>query len=104
MRSPSFSRREMVHSMNTSIPSCTACCWSVRIISRPVRSPTGGRRAEGGAAAALRHHRMRLAEQRLADEGGARPLGGGLNGGTQPGASRPDDDHVELVRFVLTHR
>jgi len=60
--------------------------------------------AQGGGDAALRHHRVRLAEQRLADEAGARPLGGGLDGGTQPGASRPDNDHVELVRFVLRHR
>src|SRR3972149_3535262 len=36
----------MVHSMNTSIPLCTACCWSVRIISRPVRSPTWASRAQ----------------------------------------------------------
>src|SRR5262245_16683046 len=36
--------RVIVHSMNTSIPSATARSWSVRIISRPVRSPTWARR------------------------------------------------------------
>src|SRR5439155_1608418 len=35
----------MVHSMNTSMPIATALFWSVRIISRPVRSPTCARRA-----------------------------------------------------------
>ena len=45
IRSPSVSSENTVHSMNTSIPRCTAFCWSVRIISRPVRSPTCARRA-----------------------------------------------------------
>ena len=39
-RSPSLSRRVIVHSMKTSKPSCTPRSCSVRIISRPVRSPT----------------------------------------------------------------
>ena len=34
-----------MHSMNTSMPSWTARCWRVRIISRPVRSPTWASRA-----------------------------------------------------------
>ena len=34
-----------MHSMKTSIPTCTARCCSVRIISRPVRSPTWASRA-----------------------------------------------------------
>ena len=44
-RSPSLRRIWMVHSMKTSMPLWTACCWRVRIISRPVRSPTWPRRA-----------------------------------------------------------
>jgi hypothetical protein len=44
-RSPSLSSRLTVHSMKTSMPRCTACCCSVRIISRPVRSPTWASRA-----------------------------------------------------------
>ncbi len=38
-RPPSVSSRVIVHSMKTSIPSCTALSWRVRISSRPVRSP-----------------------------------------------------------------
>ncbi len=34
-----------MHSMKTSMPRATARCWSVRIISRPVRSPTCASRA-----------------------------------------------------------
>src|SRR3954451_5918816 len=41
----SLSSSVTVHSMNTSMPSETARCWSVRIISRPVRSPTCASRA-----------------------------------------------------------
>jgi hypothetical protein len=37
-------RRVTVHSMYTCIPQWMPCCWSVRIISRPVRSPTCARR------------------------------------------------------------
>ena len=40
MASPSLSSSVTVHSMNTSMPSETARCCSVRIISSPVRSPT----------------------------------------------------------------
>ena len=42
--SPSTSSRVTVHSMYTCIPQWMPCCCSVRIISRPVRSPTCARR------------------------------------------------------------
>ena len=40
IRSPSFRSARSVHSMKTSMPWWTPRSWSVRIISRPVRSPT----------------------------------------------------------------
>ena len=56
-------------------------------------------------AAALGHHGVRLAEQRLGDD--RRPLAeqSRLDGGAQPGAARADDDDVVLVDLdVLGHR
>jgi hypothetical protein len=59
--------------------------------------------AHGGGDAALGHHRVGLAEQRLADQGGAGPPFVGLDGGPQAGPAGPDDDDVELVGLVLGH-
>jgi hypothetical protein len=56
--------------------------------------------AEGRRDAALGHHGVGLAEERLADQRGARSLGRGLDGGADPGAPRPHDDDVVLVRLV----
>jgi hypothetical protein len=56
-----------------------------------------GNVAEGGGDPALRHDGVRLAEQRLADHGGARPLLGGRDRCAQAGSSRADHDHVVVV-------
>ncbi len=53
--------------------------------------------------AALGHHRVGLAEQRLADEGHPQPALLGLDRRPQPGAAGADHDHVVLVRLVLGH-
>ena len=57
--------------------------------------------AERRGDAALGHHGVRLAEERLADEPDARPLGARLDRRPQPRAARADDEHVVLVRLVL---
>ena len=48
--------------------------------------------------AALGHHRVRLAEQRLADESDRDAGGGGFDRRAQPGAAGADDEHVVLDR------
>ena len=58
---------------------------------------------QGGSDAALRHHRMRLAQQRLADQPDPGVLGG-LDGGPEARPSRADDQHVVLHRPVLGHQ
>ena len=59
--------------------------------------------AQGRGHAALGHHGVGLAQQRLAHQRGAQALGPGLDGGPQPGAAGADDDDVELVGLVLSH-
>jgi hypothetical protein len=54
----------------------------------------------GGGDAALGHDRVSLAQERLADEADRHALVRGLDGRPQPGAARPDDDDVVLVRLV----
>ena len=48
------------------------------------------------AAPAFGHDGVGLAQQGLADEGGAQPPFLGLDGGPQPGATGADDDDVEI--------
>ena len=57
--------------------------------------------AHGGRDAALGHHGVSLAEERLADEANGDALRGGLDGGPQAGTAGPDDDDVVLVGLVL---
>ena len=57
--------------------------------------------AERRGHAAFGHDRVRLAEQRLADQAHARPFGARLDRGPQPGAARPDDQYVVLVPLEL---
>ncbi len=59
--------------------------------------------AHGGGDPALRHHRMGLAEQGLADHGGTGAPLAGLDRGPQPRAPRADHDHVPLLPFHLSH-
>jgi hypothetical protein len=60
--------------------------------------------AEGRGHPALGHHRVGLAEERLADEGRAGALGARLDGGPQAGAAGADHYHVELVDLALRHQ
>ena len=53
--------------------------------------------------AAFGHDGVGLAQQRLADQGGAQAPGPGLDGRPQPGAAGTDDDDVEVVGLVLSH-
>ena len=54
--------------------------------------------------AAFGHDRVRLAEQRLADEADRDARRRRLDGGAQPRAAGADDEHVVLVRLVLSHQ
>ena len=57
------------------------------------------------AIAAFGHHRVRLAEQRLADEPDAHALRRGFDRRAQAGAAGADDEHVVLDRLILgAHR
>ncbi len=49
------------------------------------------------------HHRVGLAQQRLADQGGAQPHRPRLDRRSQSCSSRADDDDVEVVGLVLSH-
>ena len=60
--------------------------------------------AHGGGHAALGHDRVRLAEQRLADERDPQAALLGLDGGPQPGAAGADDDDVVVVGLVVGRR
>ena len=60
--------------------------------------------AERGGDAALGHHGVRLAEQRLAHEADRDALRGGLDGRAQPRAAGSDDDDVVLVGLVVVIR
>ena len=53
--------------------------------------------------AALGHDRVRLAQQRLADDRRLRAGFVGTDGGAQPRAARTDDDDVVGMPLVLTH-
>ena len=53
---------------------------------------------------ALGHHGVRLAEQRLAHHRRPRALGGGLDGGPEPGPAGPHDNHIEGVGLVVGHQ
>ena len=53
--------------------------------------------------AALGHHRVGLAEQRLADQADRHAGAAGLDGGAQPGAAGADDQHVVRERGVHGH-
>ncbi len=60
---------------------------------------------ERGRHAALGHHRVRLAEQRLAHEPHRHAARRGLDRRAQPGAAGTDHQHVVLVRLeALAHR
>jgi hypothetical protein len=52
---------------------------------------------------AFGHHGVRLAQQGLADQPDFRAHRRGFDGGAQPGAARPDYQHVVLMGFVLDH-
>ena len=56
--------------------------------------------AHGGGDAALGHDGVRLAQQRLADDGCPGALVVGLDGGAQAGAAGSHHDHVVIVCFV----
>jgi hypothetical protein len=58
---------------------------------------------ERGGDSALRHHGVRLAEQRLADHGGARAVLGGRDRGAQARAAGADPEHVVVVPFDVHH-
>src|SRR5271163_4639948 len=59
----------------------------------------------GGRDAAFGHDRVRLAEQRLADDADAYVLGQGFNGGAQARAARANDEYIVFVGFVRSsHR
>ena len=64
--------------------------------------------AHGRRDAALGHHGVGLAEERLADQRGPDPAGRGLDGRAQPRAAGADDDDVVLVSssygFVGRHQ
>ena len=60
--------------------------------------------AQGGGDASLGHHRVGLAEERLADQRRVSALGGGLDGGAQARSAGADDQDVVLVRLVLGHQ
>jgi hypothetical protein len=49
--------------------------------------------------APLGHHRVCLAEERLADHAGARAGGGRLDRGAEPRAAGADHQHIEVVRL-----
>ena len=55
---------------------------------------------ERGGDAAFGHHRVRLAQQRLAQQTDANTRRRRFDGGAQPGAARADDEHIVLVRLV----
>ena len=59
---------------------------------------------EGRGDAALGHHRVRLAEERLADDRGLRAGGVRLDRGAQARAARADDQDVVLVSLRLRHQ
>ena len=59
---------------------------------------------ERSGDAALRHHRVRLAEQRLADEADRHALGRRRNRRAQAGAAGADHQDVVLVRLVVGHQ
>ena len=54
--------------------------------------------------AAFRHHRVRLAEKRLADESDRRAAGRGLDCRPQPRPACADHEHVVVVGLVLRHQ
>ena len=56
-----------------------------------------------GGDAALRHHRVRLAQERFADEADRDAGGGGLDGRPEPRAACADDEDVVFVRLVFGH-
>ncbi|CAM5559353.1 hypothetical protein STENM36S_03525 [Streptomyces tendae] len=60
--------------------------------------------AHGGGDAALGHHGVRLAEQRLADHGRTGAPLAGLDGGAQPGAARAHHDDVPLLPVDHGHQ
>ncbi len=53
--------------------------------------------------AAFGHHRMRLAEQRFADQADLDPSSRSFDGRAQPGTARADDEHVVIESFVIGH-
>ena len=60
--------------------------------------------ADSGRHSALGHHRMRLAEQGLADHAAGGARGRGFDRGAQAGAARADHQHVVLVGCLLHQR
>ena len=59
---------------------------------------------QGRGHAALRHHRVRLAEERLAHQADAHARAGRGDGRAQAGAARADHEHVVLERLVIAQR
>ena len=66
-------------------------------VHHPVVAAIDVAHRRGGAA--LGHHRVRLAEQRLGDDGGLLAGQPGLDRRAQAGAAGPDDDDVVVVSF-----
>jgi hypothetical protein len=64
------------------------------VVFRPDITQRGGDTAFG-------HHRVRLAEQRLAHEHRPRALGGGFDRRAQTGSAGADHQHIALVGLVL---
>ena len=60
--------------------------------------------AHGRGDAPFRHHRVRLAEQALADHGGPGARFVGSDGRPQAGAAGADHDHVVRVAFDIGHQ
>ena len=58
---------------------------------------------ERGGDAAFGHHRVRLAEQRLAHEPDGHAAGRGFDGCSQPRATCADDEDIVLVCLILRH-
>ena len=54
--------------------------------------------------AALSHHRVRFAQQRLADEADRHPRGRCFDRRPQPRAARANHQHVVVVRLILRHQ
>ena len=78
-----------------------AASHGVREVDAPVVAVVHVR--ERGSHAALGHHRVSLAEQRLADEAYSRAFGGGGYRGAKPRSAGADDQHIVIYSFEFGH-